>query len=161
MIKAKGAGGKSRASRKNGRPPHQPSDHLRNVVRYLVVGYGERQADIAKHLGVAPHTLRKHYRTELDQAKGDIDAAAIQTLVLKMLGGPKREWDKSDTACLLFYCKTRLGFREAPQELHHTGMIGTYDYSKLTDEQLETLDALLTAAAGPGGAAGRDTTPQD
>jgi hypothetical protein len=44
---------------------HEPNETERRQVEAMA-GFGVPEADIAKVLSIAPKTLRKHYRAELD-----------------------------------------------------------------------------------------------
>ena len=86
--------------------------------------------------------MRKYYREELDTAKTRVDAAVGKTLILRATGGPEADWTKANTTAAIFYAKTRIGWVDKP-ELKHSGNIAVHDYSKLSDEQLDQLIAIL------------------
>ena len=92
------------------RPDHQPTKATRDTVSLHVLA-GTRQDVIADVLGIDPKTLRKHYRKELDQAMAKANAKIGGALYNKALGG--------DTSALIFWAKTRMGFRET-QHIDHT-----------------------------------------
>jgi hypothetical protein len=53
------------ASKRIGRPPHQPDKEQRLAVRILAsCGYPHKS--IAAYIGITDETLRTHYRSELD-----------------------------------------------------------------------------------------------
>ena len=88
------------------RPPFHPTDEQRQKVR-MFAGLGIPQQDIAKALQVAPHTLRKHFRHELDC--GSIEANAhVANALFKMAKSGKHP------AATIFWMKTRCGWRERP-----------------------------------------------
>ena len=138
-----------------------------------VVG-GYTHEGIAEVLGISHVTLREHYRAELDGGKATIDAMATQTFVKKMLGTTtveKRDADGNVTTesindhkiadgdLLKFYAARRMGWKEAKQEIAHSGTIGQYDLTKLSDSELDRLETILTRAAiagTVGGKAGED-----
>ena len=51
--------------KKVGRPPHQPTDRTKHLVEEAV-GMGLEQVKIAQLMDIAPKTLRRCYRYELD-----------------------------------------------------------------------------------------------
>src|SRR3954469_8201467 len=61
------------STRVGGRPSFQPSPSQRQTVEAMA-GCGVPEADIAVVIGIAPKTLRKHFRGELDT--GHIKASA-------------------------------------------------------------------------------------
>ncbi len=87
---------------------HVPDDDLRDSVK-LHARVGTPQAIIAKLLKITPKTLRKHYRQELDFGLVEANAEVCGLLLNKCR--------KEDTAAILFWLKTRAGFRET-QYIH-------------------------------------------
>jgi len=58
-------------------------------------------------LGIAPATLRKHYRTELSTGHIKANAQVAASLFRKACGdGPQA------VAAAIFWCKTRMGWRD-------------------------------------------------
>lgn len=85
-------------------------------------------------------TLRKHYRSELDEGKDEVDALVSESIVSRALGG--------DTTLLIFYAKTRMGWRETNRQENISA-----DLSNLTDEQLKRIadgEDLARVLANPG-----------
>lgn len=70
-------------------------------------GYGIPEADIAGVIGIAPKTLRKHYRTELDHGHTKANARVAENLFRKATG----EGREAVTAAI-FWLKARAGWRE-------------------------------------------------
>lgn len=88
---------------KGGRPPHEPTDEMReDVKKYVRVGI--RQDLIASILGISVPTLEKHYRKEIDEATALANAAVGGALFEKAING--------DTVAGMFWMKTRAGWRE-------------------------------------------------
>lgn len=85
------------------RKPHEPTDHSRQLVS-LHATVGTDQEQIARILGIDAKTLRKYYRDELDLASAKAIAKIGGALFNKALSG--------DTASMIFYLKTRAGWRE-------------------------------------------------
>jgi len=106
---------------------------------------GTPHADIAAVIGIDAKTLRKHYAAELDVAAIKANAAVGRTAFLMATGGPRRLWHKAVPSMTIFWLKTRMGWRDATQ-VQHTGAVGSYDLTKLSDEDLERMIALLERA---------------
>ena len=85
------------------RPEHEPTPATRQLVQ-LHATIGTQQSVIADIIGIDAKTLRKHYRTELDHATAQANAAIGGALFNKAKGG--------DTAAMIFWMKTRAGWRE-------------------------------------------------
>jgi hypothetical protein len=71
---------------------------------------------IADILGIDAKTLRKYYREELDQSSAKANAQVGGHLYRKAISG--------DTAAMIFWMKTRAGWREK-SEVDHTSSDGT------------------------------------
>ena len=82
---------------------HYPTDAQRQLVQ-LHATIGTQQAVIADIIGIDAKTLRKHYREELDQSMAKANAQIGGALFNKAKGG--------DTAAMIFWMKTRAGWRE-------------------------------------------------
>jgi len=86
-----------------GPKPKQPTqDERRKVEHYCSIGY--TQAQIAALMGCSDETLRKYYREELTNGALKVNAQIGGKLFQKAMGG--------DTASLIFWAKTRMGWRE-------------------------------------------------
>ena len=124
-----------------GRPAHHPTDYWRGQVD-AYASCGTPHADIAAVIGIDAKTLRKHYARELDFAGIKANVAVGRTAFLMATGGPRRLWREAVPSMTIFWLKTRMGWKETAQ-VQHTGAVGSYDLTKLSDEELERLDALL------------------
>lgn len=71
--------------------------------------YGVPQEKIALLIGVSPMTLVKLYRDEIDKGSAIANLNVAKTLYKKAMDG--------DTASLIFWCKTRLQWREKDRPL--------------------------------------------
>ena len=80
----------------------------------IMAAVGIQQDIIARCVGIDPKTLRKHYAEELETAMTKANTKVAGTLFNKAVGG--------DTAACIFWCKTRLGWREK-HDLNHEGGI--------------------------------------
>lgn len=112
---------------------------------------GVLQPEMARVLGITPKTLRKFYADEIEHAKLRTDALMVSTLILNATGGPKQKWDQANITALIFYMKTRMGWKEPAQALHHSGAVGSYDLTGLTDEQFNDLEKIILALPAPAG----------
>ena len=92
------------------RKPHEPTKESRQLVQ-LHATLGTPQNVIADILGIDDKTLRLYYREELDQALARANASVGGALFNKAT--------KGDTAAMIFWMKTRAGWREK-QEIDMT-----------------------------------------
>jgi len=118
------------------KPPHAPTDAQRQLVQ-LHATVGTTQDVIADILGIDKKTLRKHYRAELDQAKSKANATIGGALFNKAKAG--------DTTAMIFWMKTRAGWREK-QDVNHVSEDGSMSpkaHRELSDDEL----AKIVAAA--------------
>ena len=113
---------------------HQPNEETRKTVQAMA-GYGIPHDDIATVIGISPHTLREHYRKELDTGHIIANSKVAQNL-FKIATGEGRE---AVTACI-FWLKTRAHWSEytAPQPVKP---------ATIGKKEQATLDA-ETAASG-------------
>lgn len=148
-----------RSGAKGGRPPYQPTPRDRRVVEALRVD-GRTEEDIAALFKIDPKTLRAHFRDEIDNAKMRTDAAITNMILIRCMGGPnipgvsEPNWEKASDTMLIWYTKTKMGWREPPREVAHSGAIGQYDLSKLSDDQLSHVRSILAPAVIGGGGSG-------
>ena len=75
----------SLSTRKRGQPPHVVTDKDRLTVKVMVAG-GIEQTAIAGVLGIAPKTLRKHYRREIETGAAEIGAQVVASLITMAVG---------------------------------------------------------------------------
>lgn len=93
------------------RHPHEPTKKTRDTVSmHAMVGTPHEQ--IAGILGIDAKTLRKHYRTELDDSMAKANATIGGVLFNKAKAG--------DTAAMIFWAKTRMGWRETKNIDHQS-----------------------------------------
>lgn len=92
---------------KNNKPPpqqsHEPTKATRDTVT-MHTAVGTNHDIIAGILGITKPTLHKYYRKELDEGMARANAAVGSALFNKAKGG--------DTASMIFWMKTRAGWRE-------------------------------------------------
>ena len=87
--------------------PHLNSHMPNDVTRAFVVAgkvCGHPHATIAQQLGICMNTLEKHYSYELLNGVDHCNNLIASTLFQKAVRG--------DTACLIFWAKTRMGWKE-------------------------------------------------
>lgn len=95
-----------------------PTDPHRNTVKAMAA-IGIDQNDMARILKIAPKTLRKHYRDELDLGMIQANAAVGGALfTLATNAGP------GQVSAAIFWAKTRMGFQEKPTQFEHSGPDG-------------------------------------
>lgn len=83
--------------------PHEPTEKSREFV-FNMSRAGITQVQIADIIGITDKTLRKHYRSELDNATALTVTQVAGCLLEKALGG--------DTPSQIFYLKTKGGWSE-------------------------------------------------
>ena len=123
------------------RKPHEPTPASRQLVQ-LHATIGTTQETIASILGIDPKTLRLHYREELDHASAQANATIGGALFNKAKSG--------DTTAMIFWMKTRAGWRER-HDINHTSSDGSMtpkgiDLKDLSDQTLAELIAARDAA---------------
>jgi hypothetical protein len=123
-----------------GRPPHEPTDALRNVVR-LCAALGKNQETTAALAGVSVETLFKYYRVDFEYGKIIIDLAVTSKLVS---AATAREHTGPTVDAAKFWAKTQMGFREGSVvELHKTQGDGALSPVMTTQEAVHAyLDSL-------------------
>src|ERR1700682_4943510 len=85
---------------------HQPNEETRKTVQ-AKAGYGIPHDDIATVIGISPHTLREHYRKELDTGHIIANSKVAQNL-FKIATGEGRE----AVTAAIFWLKTRANWSE-------------------------------------------------
>jgi hypothetical protein len=146
---AKSAPKKQAAKKARGRPEWKPTAEQRASVEAMA-GYGVPEEDIARVLKVAPKTLRKQCRDELDLGIIKANAKVSESLFKRATG----DGQQAVTAAI-WWEKTRQGRKDISVTRHqgpNGGPVQTIDLSKATDEQLAALEALF----GPLALAGDD-----
>jgi hypothetical protein len=93
------------AAKTTGRPPYLPSDEDRGKVS-LMNSLGIPQSQIALLLGIAPKTLRKHFRKELDLSAIEANCHVLTSLF-------EMATSRRSAAAAIFWAKTRCGYRAA------------------------------------------------
>ena len=122
-----------------GRRAHQPDPSQRRQVEALAA-YGIPETDISRVVGIDAKTLRKHYRHELDLGETKANAQVAGFLFNSAKTG--------NVTAQIFWLKTRARWRESPTELRHSGAVGSYDLSEMSDTELQR--QLESVASEPG-----------
>lgn len=153
---------------KRGYPAHVPTEQSRGMVTFLLATGNYTQMGIAKAIGVSDKTLRHYYRPELDQGVSNMDAAVMSAFYKNCTGwreptvnGVPGAWHDSNVTAQIWYTKVRLRWKPPEAEIKHSGSIGNYDLEKLSLEQLEALESILTQAAIVDGTDGQGQTVVD
>ena len=96
-----------------------------------MAAYGIPEPDVARVVGIDPKTLRKYYRDELDLGATKANAQVAGFLFNAAKNG--------NVTAQIFWLKTRARWREAPAEIKHSGAVGTFDATQLSDAELERI----------------------
>ena len=95
-----------------GRRGHRPDPSQRRHVEAMA-GYGIREDDIGRALGIDPKRLRKHYREEQDSGTIKATAKVAESLHRKAIGdGPQ------PVGAAIFWLKTRAHWSETMVHQH-------------------------------------------
>ncbi|MEO1188994.1 MAG: hypothetical protein AAFW60_07970 [Pseudomonadota bacterium] len=119
---------------------HEPTDEERGIVLGMSA-VGVPQDQIAAAIGIDAKTLRLHYRDDIDKAVAKANANVANNLYKKATGD-----GKDSVTAAIFWCKTRLGWKDTTA-VELTGKNGgplrtepaTIDVSKLSTEALKEL----------------------
>jgi hypothetical protein len=93
-----------------GRPPHSPNETTRTLVT-SATGMGLDQNTISALLDIAPKTLRKFYRHELDTGAAKANLSVAKSLYGRATGG-------KDTVASIFWLKARAGWQDTTKTVH-------------------------------------------
>ena len=100
-------------SKKKGRPKTVITEQQQQSVVSMIQG-GATQKDIAKHLGVSLNTLKKYCKDSIGQATAMRHGFVVGQLMTLI--------KKGNCTAIIFYLKTRCGWRE-PVEQEETKQI--------------------------------------
>lgn len=98
-----------------GRPPFEPTDEQRRLVEQLA-SFGLKHEEIGAVIGISHVTLAKYFENELATASVKANAKVAHSLFKKCLEG--------DNTAMIFWLKTRAGWKETPQSVELTGKDG-------------------------------------
>ena len=85
------------------RKKHLATPENKALVRYGKIA-GATNEQLCEILGISEGTLTRHYRKEIDLGNVDANTRVVGKLFSKCMEG--------NTTALIFWCKTRLGWRE-------------------------------------------------
>ncbi len=126
--------------RKGGRKPYNPTTAQRNSVA-VWASIGTPHDVMAAQLGIAKMTLEKAFAHELKNGKAITDKAVAKSLYQKAITG--------NVAAMIFWCKTRLGWRETSRTEVTGADGGPLAVQNLSDAELRAqLQAILDASQG-------------
>lgn len=111
---------------------HEPTDETRKRIE-LLAGLGLTQDEIGLVEGMSDKTLRKYYAEEIARGAVKVNALMGQALFRSGIGG--------NIAAQIFWMKTRARWRET------NNLEITWDFSKLSKEELEVLAQLQSKAS--------------
>ena len=92
------------------RTPHQPTEKQRQMVQ-IAKAAGLTDDQVSGLIGIDLKTLRKHYRSELDNANSRAIAAVAANLYKRATSDAKEA-----VPAAIFWLKTRGGWREVEQQ---------------------------------------------
>lgn len=91
---------------KGGRPAFEPTADQRKTVKAMA-GYGIPHDDIARVVDIAPKTLRKHFRDELDTGETIATVNVARNLYAQATGTAQ-----GSVGAAIFWLKARAGWSE-------------------------------------------------
>ena len=100
-----------------------PTEEQRRMVKAMS-GFGVPHDDIATLIDVAPKTLRKHFRVELDRGSIEATAKVGQSLFRMATEG-------GNVAAAIFWMKARAGWREK-----HELVLSAKPAEQMSDDEL-------------------------
>ena len=106
--------------KKAGRPPKYTFNQVHANTVQAMSQYGVPQEDIASVIGMSVETINKLYRKEYD-----LGAAMANHEVGRRLY--ERGVKDGDTTALIFWAKTRMGWKET-QKIEHSGQAAVQIY---------------------------------
>ena len=144
----------ARSRRKIGRPPFEPTEAQRQLVKVLTAS-GHVQDVIGARVGCNKDTLRRHFRAEIDEGVDFANSAVGEKLLQKALSG--------DIKAIENWLDRRGGlpWRKVTGSEHSgpggapfaVAAVPRRDLSHLSDDEAETLHRLLSKAEGQDAAA--------
>ena len=82
-------------------------------------------------------------------------ALLMQTAVMRAVGGPEANWREADGQMTRWLLSVRYGLNDRVN-VAHSGAVGTFDLSKLTDADLAHLESILAPVTIAGSDPGRN-----
>lgn len=121
----------------------EPTDDAKRIVSNMA-SYGFSLHQILRYTGLHKAQMR-FCKKELQTAAITRDLTVAQSAYLQAVGGPEREWHRADGAMTRFWLERRMGWRAPPDRL--MSLNANLDLDRLSEKQLEQLEALMEAAA--------------
>jgi hypothetical protein len=131
------------ATQKKVRFDREPDDDAKRIVANLA-SYGFSLHQILRYTGLHKAQMR-FCKKELQSASITRDLTVAQSAYLQAVGGPERIWDRADGAMTRFWLERRMGWRAPPER--SLALNANLDLDRLSEAQLEQLEALMEAAA--------------
>jgi len=113
------------AKRGRGRPPYVPTEENQKQV-FLWAKYGVPVPDMARMINLSEMTINKHFADVIEAGRSHAHTKVRETLWEMATSG-------EHPAMTIFYCKTRLGFREVDRETVSNGQITLHVKGGLPD----------------------------
>ena len=138
---------KSRAKpnpQKGGRKPHIPTGRQREQVEAMF-GMGIPANYIAALIGVSETTIKDRYMEEMRLGAIKAKVQVVGALFKKCIGG-------DINAIKLYLGKMWRDEWGESMKIEHSGAIGSYDLTRLTDKELDDFERLARKAAAAGSA---------
>ena len=126
--------------------PHEPTEATKAEVKALA-SMGIRHEDIAEYIGIDKKTLYKYYREILTKSKVTASHKVAQALF-------RQATEQNSTTAAIFWLKCHAGWKDTHSiDVTTNGESinkQTLDVSKLSDEQLRSLDTIISQASEAG-----------
>jgi hypothetical protein len=117
---------------------YDPTPKDRSAVETMAA-FGIPQDEIARALKMSGHTLREHFRDELESAATKANASVAKSLFLNAT-------ERNNVTAQIFWLKCRSGWKEAAQDVNLNGRVvhaGRADLTGLSDAELLILERIL------------------
>jgi len=121
---------------------YEPTEQARHMVKKMTA-FGIPMKNIADVIGVGMKSLQKYFQKELESGHTEANFMIANKLFHSAMHG--------DTTAAIFWCKTRLGWKETSKHIHAidprgSGKEDLPDINKLSEEDLATLYTILRKA---------------
>jgi hypothetical protein len=121
----------------------EPDDDAKRIVSNMA-SYGFSLHQILRYTGLHKAQMR-FCKKELQTAAITRDLTVVQSAYLQSVGGPERNWKDADGTMTRFWLERKMGWRPPPER--SLSLNANLDLDKLSEAQLEQLEALMEAAA--------------
>jgi len=125
--------------RPRGRPKFEPTEQQRQQCAALIA-FAIPEKQIAARFSITEKTLRKHFRSEIDNGLAEANAQVGATLFKMATSGKV-------VAATIFWAKTRMGYREIDRHEITGADGGPVDVRNIPDDQLTRLLSVHGAGA--------------